>query len=99
MGCFDTVHFRCPHCNEKIEDQTKSGPCHLNDYEAAEGVPFDVAGGVIGDIVYCPGCGKSWQVQIPGAAPTRTILILVKPPRDDDDEPEDDEPHRSVDLN
>lgn len=83
MGCFDTVHFRCPHCDEGIEDQSKSGGCHLNDYDAAS-VPIAVAGGIIGDQVCCRGCGRVWIVSLPGAS-GRVKLELQEPERDDEE--------------
>lgn len=42
MGMFDSVWVRCCICGNKIEFQSKGGPCQLRDYDA-ENVPADVA--------------------------------------------------------
>ena len=33
MGMFDRVWIHCPHCGERIEEQSKAGDCGLRDLE------------------------------------------------------------------
>lgn len=33
MGCYDTVHFRCPSCGSPQSQQTKAGGCDLHNYD------------------------------------------------------------------
>lgn len=33
MGSFDVVYFNCPHCNNLMSEQSKSGPCKLKNID------------------------------------------------------------------
>lgn len=61
MGCYDTVHFKCPKCGFNIEEQSKGGVCYLRDY-SAHSVPLDVAGGIVGETVYCSSCETPFRI-------------------------------------
>ena len=36
MGMFDTVNYKCPHCDHVMDIQTKSGICALEEYSASK---------------------------------------------------------------
>ena len=54
MGMFDTVYFKCPKCQHRIEEQSKSGPCMLKDYDIDD-APFTVVAGLLGP-TWCNNC-------------------------------------------
>lgn len=62
MGMYDTVHFPCPTCGKRIEDQSKSGDCVLR-YTALAETPADVLRGL--DVAgYCPNCSAAYRLVI-----------------------------------
>lgn len=75
MGMFDTIHFNCPVCKNKIEVQTKGGKCDLLTYHQ-KSVPADAAGYVRGDNVTCANCNNSFYIA--GPEMPRVKLRLVK---------------------
>ena len=79
MGMFDTVKFDCPDCKETISEQTKSGPCNLNEY-FAHAVPLSIAGCLDGDVLSCPLCRKDWRVRV---ASTKTVPLELVAEADD----------------
>lgn len=64
MGMFDTIRWRCPHCNERHSTQTKAGPCELLDYDLARGLPRELVHSVEGDHL-CDCCGKAYRIGDP----------------------------------
>lgn len=74
MGMFDTVHFTCPNCKEKITEQTKSGKCNLEDYHQSY-VPIEAASGLLGLTVRCNNCDKEYIIN---GNVTRIPLSLVE---------------------
>lgn len=69
MGLFDTVWMQCPHCHRKTSEQTKNGPCSLNNYELNENMEATL--GVIGDH-YCEHCHKLFTVELE----TRPVAVI-----------------------
>ncbi len=55
MGCYDTVHFRCPVCDEPLEFQTKAGDCELSEYRS-HSVPLAIADCMSEATVSCTAC-------------------------------------------
>lgn len=78
MGCYDTVHFTCPKCNEKVEVQSKGGKCNLRDYKSSR-VPADVGGYIEDREVECESCKAKLIVKAP-----RISLSLVEVDSEDD---------------
>ena len=39
MGLFDSLYFPCPRCGERINEQTKNGPCLLEDFNIEDELP------------------------------------------------------------
>lgn len=64
MGCFDSVRVPCPKCGEKVDFQTKSGPCFMLEFDlddAPDDVLLDVNRHAPGE---CPKCGTKFCVGI-----------------------------------
>ena len=63
MGCYDTVHARCPVCRAKVTTQSKSGECQLKHYHASA-VPGNVVTDIYGERESCPNCSAIlvWNV-------------------------------------
>ena len=64
MGMFDWFRFRCPNCGELIEEQSKAGPCELNEYTVTN-CDRRVAADLIGKSGECRICGYSWVITEP----------------------------------
>ena len=63
MGMFDSIYFNCPKCGNRIEAQSKSGECLLNNYDYTC-VPADVAEDVNRYApFYCDKCESRWRLQ------------------------------------
>jgi len=62
MGMFDSILVKCPHCNNKLEFQSKSGPCMLASFEGNK-IPLMVAISSEEDIVKCKKCKKNIQIE------------------------------------
>jgi hypothetical protein len=80
MGMFDRVWAACPHCETRLELQSKGGRCSLYDYTLYD-APANVLGYMEGDEVTCGTCRRTWRVQV--AAQARLIPRVDVP---DDDE-------------
>lgn len=78
MGCFDTIHFECPQCGEKIKVQSKSGNCTLKDYHHTS-VPVDVAEDLRNTELKCPKCKETFYLGIP----TPRVTIILTPAKQD----------------
>jgi hypothetical protein len=63
MGMFDRVYTKCPKCGERVECQSKSGPCDLDEYESLELAPANVVAGILGGGGWteCDKC-KAWLI-------------------------------------
>ena len=61
MGMFDSIFVKCPNCKNKLEFQSKSGPCMLASFEGDK-IPLMVAVGSEEDIVKCENCKKNIQI-------------------------------------
>lgn len=57
MGMFDSVYGSCPHCDKKIEFQSKAGDCGLASY-TLNSCPANIAMDLDGERKPCPRCGK-----------------------------------------
>lgn len=75
MGMFDTVVFRCPRCDQPIEEQTKAGECCLH-HHPSDNVPPEIAKSLLGDTVHCSGCNHSWTVV---AQPIPNVRLSLVP--------------------
>jgi hypothetical protein len=73
MGLYDTVNFRCPNCNNRIEVQTKAGACDLREFFSGS-VPMDIAASLRDDDLGCEPCGKIWRVRV-DAPPTVRLYL------------------------
>lgn len=70
MGCYDTVIVPCPACGERVEFQSKSGPCTLEVFELTD-APDDVLLNVNRHSPHtCPKCKTKFMVQVANRAPT-----------------------------
>ncbi len=58
---FDYIYYNCPHCNKRIEDQSKAGDCNLNQYDL-ENAPPEVLRSVTGDHT-CPACDEVFTIE------------------------------------
>ncbi len=89
MGCFDTVHFRCPHCGERNSEQSKAGDRGLQDYDISNAPP-EILCDIVGDSYYgeprrCEHCNERIVLQLIN----RPVVMAVKPPYEFDDEEEE----------
>ena len=39
MGMFDSVWIKCPHCDKRVEEQTKDGECLCSNYDLEDAPP------------------------------------------------------------
>ena len=74
MGCFDSVYFRCPRCQDRIEVQSKAAECDLHDYEP-DAVPAKIAADIVGERVWCARCDVSWTVVSINSPPTVVMRL------------------------
>lgn len=80
---FDTIYMKCPDCSNSMSIQTKGGECSLKRYPLNK-VPFGAAGYVLGDLVTCKNCNKSWKVD----THTTTVSLFLSEPQPDETEEE-----------
>lgn len=62
MGMFDTLHAPCPRCGTIVTEQTKMGPCLLNDYYHDTTSPREQAL-FLGESFFCNDCGVKFEVK------------------------------------
>ncbi len=73
MGMFDSLYVKCPKCNNKLEFQSKSGICCLDNYNKSNLTP-EVAIGMNGTIVRCQFCNN--RIQLVCKIPRKVKLKL-----------------------
>ena len=61
MGMFNSIYVKCPECRERVEFQTKSGSCLLNNWDLEDAPNIEVEG-ILGDSWRCK-CGKLVTVE------------------------------------
>lgn len=71
MGVYDSIILKCT-CGERIEAQSKSGPCELSVYEM-DSVPEDVAADANRHAPFRCDCGRRWQFKEPSKRVTLEI--------------------------
>lgn len=72
---FDSIYFKCLDCGEKIEAQTKSGPCMLDEFDR-NAVPLDVAQDCNRHAPFkCSKCGAEYVFDYPEEG---TVSLRVK---------------------
>ncbi len=59
---FDSIYFKCEECGKKIEAQSKSGICALNEYNHTS-VPIDVAIDANRHAPFHCQCGATYKFQ------------------------------------
>lgn len=66
MGMYDSIFARCPKCGERLEFQSKTGPCRLQEY-SLESAPIDILEGVNSTSpLACAKCGSFCRVEHEG---------------------------------
>ncbi len=73
MGMFDSVYATCPHCDERVEFQSKAGVCELKRYHM-DSVPPEIARDIDGDTEACK-CGSNVTLKL--ARPIERVQMLV----------------------
>lgn len=65
MGMFDRIYLTCPNCGARVECQSKSGPCQLNEYQSLEETPANIVAGILGGDGWteCAGCEKQLIIE------------------------------------
>ena len=63
MGMFDSVYVNCKECGSKLEFQSKSGPCDLNQY-TINNAPPEVLIDLNMDIQECKSCHHQNQIHV-----------------------------------
>jgi len=61
MGCFDTVKFMCPFCQELTDVQSKAGSCSLTTYIETD-VPSDIAKDLNNSTESCDNCKAAFKI-------------------------------------
>ena len=61
MGMFDEVTLKCPYCGHHNVEQSKAGPCNLNNY-TIETAPNEVCEDLSERTLYCSDCGHQYHV-------------------------------------
>ena len=77
MGMFDRIIFKCPKCNQDIEEQSKAGVCLLYNY-TQEAVPLDIARDILNSDVYCENCKESFVVTAKDFFPPPDIAMELR---------------------
>lgn len=63
MGCFESVYVTCESCGERVEFQSKAGPCMMGEYDIADNdIPPVVAGDLDGEAKDCS-CGMTIRIK------------------------------------
>lgn len=84
MGMFDTVHATCPNCSSEMDEQTKYGPCLLNDYHVEDMMDKEDAMMVDGMHIRCANCNSSFRIEVD--VPDRLPVRLRKLKEIDEDD-------------
>lgn len=71
MGVYDSVWVKCPSCNHRIENQSKSGDCILANYNI-EDAPQDVLEGIETEL-HCYNCNHHIKIKMI----TKTIKVTI----------------------
>ena len=77
MGMYDTVVFKCPNCNEDIEEQNKSGDCVLDRFRSDE-VPVEIARDMISSYLRCDHCDQTFKMKFKNVVIKSWGLELVE---------------------
>lgn len=72
MGMFDSIYFKCEDCGEKIEAQSKSGPCEMGSHDYRD-VPTDVAEDANRHAPFICDCGAKYEFEVP-----KIVLKLIR---------------------
>jgi len=79
MGMYDEITFGCPVCSDLLVEQSKAGDCCLMRYPE-DAVPIHIADDIVGELLYCEQCERSYKISFCGEDVPRTVpLKLVKP--------------------
>jgi len=67
MGCYDTLNFACPACGKNVAEQSKAGPCNLDDYTLSS-APLSIIASINrysrqGDL-WCPHCNTQLDLEV-----------------------------------
>ena len=65
MGMFDTVRITCPHCGKTHHEQTKSGPCVLDEVDLTDADPTMISG--LADsrgLIWCHHCNQPMTIAV-----------------------------------
>jgi hypothetical protein len=62
VGMFDSLYFNCIFCSEENIEQTKSGPCLLDDYKFEENLPIWLMESMNGEEIRCYKCKKKQKL-------------------------------------
>ena len=63
MGCYNTIYFNCPYCNNRMEEQSKSGTCNLLTYSIYT-APIDDLGILDSATYTCDKCKKTFSIKL-----------------------------------
>lgn len=63
MGMYDVVWVPCPHCDERVEFQSKKGTCALIDY-TLDDAPNSILNDIAGRDKVCDKCGRLFSVVV-----------------------------------
>lgn len=68
MGMFDYVNIRCPECGQKLEFQSKAGPCEMKRFKIPGNAPLSVIGDLKNDAdkerLTCPHCHTALYIHV-----------------------------------
>lgn len=84
MGMFDTIYATCPNCGAEMEEQTKHGPCLLNDYHVKDMMDKEDAMMVDGMYIDCIKCNSHFKVEV--LIPEQVQVKLIELKKDDEEE-------------
>lgn len=63
MGMFDTLYAPCPMCKERVEIQSKSGPCVLEEFNWEDDLPIWLMLDLDGTIETCYKCNRRFRIR------------------------------------
>ena len=82
MSCFDTLIVMCPRCDNKVEFQSKSGPCNMDRYNTRN-CPSVIMVDVEGDTVECEVCKTVVTIVLTNKPRIRAEIFV---PEDEDND-------------